>query len=222
MSLTKRLYDAIWYSILVITFSICNQVDKRYYRYKILPRYQIICCWFKDMWLKQLLTSSKHCTVHKYVGKDCYDVLNQVFVVWIRTPEWKLRVKPKKIFTIRMFLRSPYDYYGWEKSYYQLEDNSNITVDNTSACSEVLNQNWSERLEKFMFFIWFQKSFSGAILSSIMKIVWMLMVLSIMFHWYIAPSGREGSNRLNIIFSESLYMTLTLLSTFNMIFYRQG
>ena len=175
------------------------------------------------MWLKQLLTSSKHCTVHKYVGKDCDDVLNQVFVVWIRTPEWKLRVKPRKISSIRMFLRSPYDYYGWEKSYYQLEDNSNNTVDNTSACSEVLNQNWSERLEKFMFFIRFQKSlFSGAILSSIMKIVWMLMVLSIMFHWYIAPSGREGSNRLNIIFSESLYMTLTLLSTFNMIFYRQG
>ena len=42
----------------------------------------------------------------------------------------------------------------------------------------------------------------------------MLMVLSIMFHWYIAPSAREGSNRLNIIFFESFYMTLTLMSPF--------
>ena len=39
-----------------------------------------------------------------------------------------------------MFLRSAYDYYGWEGSYYQLEQNPNITcpVNNESACSEVL------------------------------------------------------------------------------------
>ena len=56
--------------------------------------------------------------------------------------------------------------------------------------------------------------FSGVILSRIIWIARMLMVLSIMFHWYIAPSGREGSNRLNIIFFEQFYMTLTLMSLF--------
>ena len=83
-----------------------------------------------------------------------------------------------------MFLRSAYDYYGWERSYYQPDHNPNITVNNESACSEVLSyDDWDDRLENIQSLFRLTKSlFSGAILSSIMKIVWMLMVLSIMFH----------------------------------------
>ena len=83
-----------------------------------------------------------------------------------------------------MFLRSAYDYYGWERSYYQPDHNPNITVNNASACSEVLSyDDWDDRLENIQSLFRLTKSlFSGAILSSIMKIVWMLMVLSIMFH----------------------------------------
>ena len=96
----------------------------------------------------------------------------------------KLRVKPRQIFAIAMFLRSAYDYYGWGKSYYQPDHNPNITVNNESACSEVLSyDDWADRLENIQSLFRLTKSlFSGAISLSIMKIVWMLMVLSIMFH----------------------------------------
>ena len=68
-----------------------------------------------------------------------------------------------------MFLRSAYDYYGWEKSYYQPDHNPNITVNNESACSEVLSyDDWADRLEniqslfrltkKFVFRCYFVKN----------------------------------------------------------------
>ena len=51
-----------------------------------------------------------------------------------------------------MFLRSAYDYYGWEGTYYQLEDNPNITSCtgsasglNESSCKDVLTCNWADR-----------------------------------------------------------------------------
>lgn len=53
-----------------------------------------------------------------------------------------------------MFLRSAYDYYGWEGSYYQLEDNPNITSCtgsvsglNESSCKDVLTCNWADRCD---------------------------------------------------------------------------
>ena len=45
-----------------------------------------------------------------------------------------------------MFLRSAYDYYGWERNYLQLEHNPNITFNNDSSCSDVLDyKDWDDR-----------------------------------------------------------------------------
>ena len=84
-----------------------------------------------------------------------------------------------------MFLRSPYDYYfGGSENGFQFEHNPNITVNNESSCSDVLTyDDWDDRYDYDMYITKHKINlFLGAILSSIMKIVWMLMDLSIMFH----------------------------------------